>query len=690
MLVALSSGCAPSRNGEQFYEEISNSQGTVGVAPLALVLAPGEIRQIQFMATCPRVASASCVYVSVPVEGIDPARIRLDVSPSESDPTVALYSFAGRAIENASESYTAVDGRIEVTALPGAAPGDFTLRVAGANVQVTIIPPRDTPVALSVSVLGNGTVTSSPAGLQCATAGTCSAQFNAGSRVYLTATPAVGWRLSGWSGGPECTADGILIVTPVECTATFAPLSVTLTVEVTGNGSGSVYSQPAGVSCGFQCALAVDFGTTVRLTAVYGAGQSVQWSGASGCSGASDSVDVRVEASQTCRATIRLTPPDPPVWSTLGAAATGSLTSGLERLWPSTARALRRWHTWTTARDQGALHVRRWFAGQWQAVGSAALNSGGRAIVGRPTLVLDAAGAPVVAWADGSGALRVAAWNGAAWVSLADNLAMDGASAPTAAPQMERSGSRLVVAFVEYVAGQARAVVRRAELGVPPVWTGGYVPNAVASGGMLVRIALDAQGAATILTLPSGSSGTEIPMRAYEEAGGGWQALCGPFQPGAATPAYAGSTIGFGIQRDLAGDGSALAFGTSPDYRQIIGARCVGGTWERFATGNSSGVFFEADNITNVLRDAVMVPGTTTKPPALLINVSTGYAQTAELRHFVLGTSFWQAAANMVRSVASPSGGLAAPVTDIGPGVVLATERAGGGLDLELWRYTRP
>ncbi|GBC85735.1 hypothetical protein HRbin11_02185 [bacterium HR11] len=43
-----------------------------------------------------------------------------------------------------------------------------------------------------------GTVTSSPAGIDCGT--TCSASFGPGTTVTLTATPAGGWQLAGWAG----------------------------------------------------------------------------------------------------------------------------------------------------------------------------------------------------------------------------------------------------------------------------------------------------------------------------------------------------------------------------------------------------------------------------------------------------------------------------------------------------------
>jgi hypothetical protein len=55
---------------------------------------------------------------------------------------------------------------------------------------------------------GNGTVISSPTGIDCGT--TCSAQFDSGTSVTLTATPAAGSTFAGWSGcdstsGNQCT-----------------------------------------------------------------------------------------------------------------------------------------------------------------------------------------------------------------------------------------------------------------------------------------------------------------------------------------------------------------------------------------------------------------------------------------------------------------------------------------------------
>jgi len=66
-----------------------------------------------------------------------------------------------------------------------------------------------TSSTLTVSVGGNGSVSSNPAGLDCWTA--CSASFNTGSSVTLTATPAAGYVFVGWGG--SCSGLGACALT---------------------------------------------------------------------------------------------------------------------------------------------------------------------------------------------------------------------------------------------------------------------------------------------------------------------------------------------------------------------------------------------------------------------------------------------------------------------------------------------
>lgn len=144
--------------------------------------------------------------------------------------------------------------------------------------------------ALTVSKngTGSGTVTSSPAGINCGA--TCTASFAQGTTVTLTAAPASGSVFAGWSGG-GCSGTGTCTVTTnaaQSVTATFntAPASTfNLTVNKNGTGSGTITSNPAGINCGATCSAAFSAGTAVALSAVAASGSTFAgWSGG-GCSG---------------------------------------------------------------------------------------------------------------------------------------------------------------------------------------------------------------------------------------------------------------------------------------------------------------------------------------------------------------------------------------------------------------------
>jgi len=101
-------------------------------------------------------------------------------------------------------------------------------------------------LTVSKAGTGSGSVTSSPAGIDCGT--TCSASYPEGTAVSMTATPASGSVFGGWSGA--CTGTGSCTVTMSEArtlTATFSPASVTTTrIEETSSAvryTGTFHSQ---------------------------------------------------------------------------------------------------------------------------------------------------------------------------------------------------------------------------------------------------------------------------------------------------------------------------------------------------------------------------------------------------------------------------------------------------------------
>ncbi|MEO7028089.1 MAG: Ig-like domain-containing protein [Acidobacteriaceae bacterium] len=139
--------------------------------------------------------------------------------------------------------------------------------------------------ALTVTKAGTetGTVKSAPAGISCPS--TCSANFNSGTVVTLTATAGTGATFAGWSGA--CSGTGSCSVTMSQAravTATFNHTAAQLALTGTEAGTRAVSSSPAGISCPSTCSANYNSGTVVTLTATAGTGATFAgWSGA--CTG---------------------------------------------------------------------------------------------------------------------------------------------------------------------------------------------------------------------------------------------------------------------------------------------------------------------------------------------------------------------------------------------------------------------
>ncbi len=158
---------------------------------------------------------------------------------------------------------------------------------------------------LSVTKIGNGTVTSSPAGINCGS--DCSEPYTSGIIVTLNATAATGYVFNGWSGNSDC-ADGLVTMDSSKtCTATFNAAAQTFTLNVSiaktissdGTGNGIVTSNPAGINCGSDCSESYTSGTVITLSALPAVGSTFSgWSG-SGCSNGS----VTMNNNKNCTAT---------------------------------------------------------------------------------------------------------------------------------------------------------------------------------------------------------------------------------------------------------------------------------------------------------------------------------------------------------------------------------------------------
>jgi hypothetical protein len=104
--------------------------------------------------------------------------------------------------------------------------GNVTLNTAATcnalfELLPTVTSPPPTPVTfnLTLQVTGKGSVTSSPAGIDCGTIGT--ANYLSGTPVNLTALPAEGYQFTGFTGDESCAAGQFNLATNVTCVANF-------------------------------------------------------------------------------------------------------------------------------------------------------------------------------------------------------------------------------------------------------------------------------------------------------------------------------------------------------------------------------------------------------------------------------------------------------------------------------------
>jgi len=135
---------------------------------------------------------------------------------------------------------------------------------------------------LSVTDVGNGTVTSNDGHINCGT--TCSYNYDNGAQVTLTATPASGWTFAGWSGACSGTGSCQLTMTQnLSVTATFNQgQSYRLSVGIVG--TGNVTSTDGFINCPGNCTHQYPPNTHVTLNATPASGWTFAgWGGA--CTG---------------------------------------------------------------------------------------------------------------------------------------------------------------------------------------------------------------------------------------------------------------------------------------------------------------------------------------------------------------------------------------------------------------------
>ncbi len=140
---------------------------------------------------------------------------------------------------------------------------------------------------LSVTVTGNGMVTSNPAGIDCPN--DCLQSYTPNTSVTLTATPDSGYIFVEWTG--SCSGSGSCVVNmdAGKFARALFTLVPTYTLSTSVSGNGTITSNPIGINCGIDCSEDYTDSTSVTLTATPMIGFNfVGWSGA--CSGSSSCV----------------------------------------------------------------------------------------------------------------------------------------------------------------------------------------------------------------------------------------------------------------------------------------------------------------------------------------------------------------------------------------------------------------
>jgi hypothetical protein len=150
-----------------------------------------------------------------------------------------------------------------------------------SDVTLTATFVKQQTLAVTKDGTGTGSVGADGGGLDCG--GTCSASYDQGSKVTLTATPDAKTRFAGWSGG-GCSGTGTCTVTLDAATSVKATFNAgaTVSVENVGYGSGTVTSSPPGIDCPRTCSALFDKGSKVVLTSTPDAGSAVAYNAVDG------------------------------------------------------------------------------------------------------------------------------------------------------------------------------------------------------------------------------------------------------------------------------------------------------------------------------------------------------------------------------------------------------------------------
>ena len=186
--------------------------GITSSGPLTLMPVP----QLQLAVAPATVAGGQTAQLSVSVDRLSP--VAVTVALTSDNPAATMVSTLSIPA-NAMFATASVLTQATVTATQTARLV-ATFRGIGASTLLQIDPAAVGAGSLTVSVIGNGRVTSMPAGIDCP--GDCNETYSpATAEVTLTPIALAGASFGGWTGDPDCADGRVRLDAARACTATF-------------------------------------------------------------------------------------------------------------------------------------------------------------------------------------------------------------------------------------------------------------------------------------------------------------------------------------------------------------------------------------------------------------------------------------------------------------------------------------
>ncbi|WP_304986253.1 InlB B-repeat-containing protein [Flavobacterium rivulicola] len=258
--------------------------------------------------TC-TVTMDSAKSVTATFDGIQVNEFLLTVTKAGAGVGTISSSPAGINCGSTCSSAFAIDTVVTLTAVPsygsvftgwsggGTSGNDATISVTMDAAKSITANFGRAQFPLTISNSGGGTVSSTPAGINCGL--NCTANYEFGMNVQLNAIPSSGAIFAGWTGA--CSGTGPCTVTIDAAKTVNARFTYPLTITRSGTGGGTVTSSPTGISCGSTCTANYDANQMVTLTAISDATSTfVGWSGA--VSSSSATINVTMDAAKSINA----------------------------------------------------------------------------------------------------------------------------------------------------------------------------------------------------------------------------------------------------------------------------------------------------------------------------------------------------------------------------------------------------